>query len=133
VIIGFTWWIGAVVGVFVLWRRGNFVDGTWGLVAGAGAGIAASATIGSIAIAGDLGPHFIWHATLQNMADELLLLPLWIMLVLAWWVCVGLAVGICLTLLGPLARPLLHPFSIMLTACCRLAGLQRLADYFALP
>jgi hypothetical protein len=131
VMIGSTWWIGAIAGVFVLWRRGNVADAPWGLVAGAAAGLAVSATLGSMVIVLDLGPHFLWDLTFEGTADGLLLLPLWVLIVLAWWTGIGIVLGMALTLLGPLGRPLLKPLQAILQACCRLIGLQRLGDYFA--
>jgi hypothetical protein len=132
VVVGFTWWLGAVAGVFILWRRGNVADAPWGLVAGAAAGMAASATIGSIVAAGDLGPHFLWEWTIGGDGDGFLLLPIWAVLVVGWWTGLGALVGVALTALGPLAQPVLEPLQRMLAACCRLAGLSRLGDYFAL-
>jgi len=133
VAVGFTWWIGAVAGVLALWRRGNISDVPSGLVAGAAAGIAVSATIGSIVVVGDLGPHFLWDLTLQGTVEGLWMLPLWVLAVLAWWTGLGVLLGSALSLVGPLGRSLLYPFQIVLTECCRLAGLRRLGDYFSQP
>jgi hypothetical protein len=131
VVVGFTWWIGAIAGVFVLWRRGKVTDAPWGLIAGAAAGIAVSATLGSIVVAGDLGPQLLWEWTLRGEADALLLLPLWALAALAWWTILGLLVGTGLTVLGPLGRPMLDSIQTVLSECCRLAGLRRLGEYFA--
>jgi hypothetical protein len=132
VVIGFTWWIGAVAGVFMLWRRGNATDAPWGLIAGAAAGLALSATLGSIVVAGDVGPHFLWERTLQGTADGLWLLPLWTLLVLLWWTALGVLFGISLKLLGPLGKAMLYPIQVVLVEFCRLAGLRRVGEYFAL-
>src|SRR5207245_2898864 len=41
-----TWWIGAVLGASLLWRRGNRgIDLVYGLIAGAVAGLVGSATL----------------------------------------------------------------------------------------
>jgi hypothetical protein len=130
-VVGFTWWLGAVLGVLVLWRRGNMADAPWGLIAGAGAGIAISATIGSVVILGDLVPHFLWNATLRNDGEQLVLLPVWSLLALIWWTILGILVGIVLTLLGPLGRPVLVPLQALLSDGFRMLGLRRLADFVA--
>jgi hypothetical protein len=131
VVVGLTWWVGAVLGVLVLWRRGSMADAPWGLIAGAGAGIAASATIGSIVMIGDLAPHFLWQGTLQSDGDQWLRLPLWSLLAVAWWTLLGFLLGIGLTMLGPLGRPVLAPLQGLVSGGLRLVGLRRLADFFA--
>ena len=131
VVVGFTWWIGAIVGVLVLWRRGNVLDAPWGLLAGAAAGIVVSATLGSIVLAGDLGPHLAWDLLPKNNGDGLLLLPLWVLLAVAWWTALGIVVGIVLTVVGPFGRLCLVPLQIFVAGCFRLIGLRRLGEYFA--
>jgi hypothetical protein len=131
IVAGLTWWVGAVLGVLVLWRRGSMADAPWGLIAGAGAGIAASATIGSLVMIGDLVPHWLWRMTLQSDGDQLLRLPVWSVLVVVWWTLLGFLVGIGLTLLGPLGRSVLAPLQGLLSGGLRMFGLRRLADFFA--
>jgi hypothetical protein len=131
IVVGFTWWIGAVAGAFILWRRGQFTDVPWGLIAGAAAGIAVSATLGSIVVAGDLVPQVFWGWTLEGKADGLVLLPLWAMVVLIWWTCLGLVVGVGLTLLGPFGQLLVYPIQVILAECFRFVGLRRLGEHFA--
>ncbi len=130
-VVGCTWWIGAIVGVLVLWRRGSFLDAPWGLIAGAAAGMVVSATVGSIVMAGDLGPHLAWDLVPKGNGDGLLLLPLWALLVVGWWTALGVAVGIVLTIIGPFGRLLLLPLQIFVGGCFRLIGLRRLGEYFA--
>jgi hypothetical protein len=130
-VVGLTWWVGAVLGVMVLWRRGSMADAPWGLIAGAGAGIAASATIGSLVMIGDLGPHLLWQLTLHTEGDQLLRLPVWVLLTMVWWTLLGFLLGIGLTMLGPLGRPFLAPLQGLVSGGLRLVGLRRLADFFA--
>ena len=131
IVVGFTWWMGAVLAVLVLVSAATWADAPWGLIAGAGAGIAASATIGSLVMIGDLVPHLLWQAALHRDGDRLLLLPLWSLLAVIWWTILGALVGIGLTLLGPLGRPVLAPLQGLLSGGLRLFGLRRLADFFA--
>jgi hypothetical protein len=131
VVAGLTWWVGAVLGVVLLWRRGSMGDAPWGLIAGAGAGIAASATIGSIVMIGDLVPHFLWQLTLQSDGDQWLRLPLWSLLAVVWWTLLGFVLGIGLTMLGPLGRPVLAPLQGLVSGGLRMVGLRRQADFFA--
>jgi len=125
IVVSFTWWIGAVAGAYVLMRRGNSLDALWGFVAGGAAGIAVSATIGSLVMVGDLGPHFLWDKVLRGTGNGLLMLPLWVLLTLAWWTGLGAAFGIALAALGPLGRWLLDPLQHFMRGCCRLVGLRR--------
>jgi len=131
VIVGTTWWVGAVIGVLALWRRGSVLDAPWGLIAGTAAGIAGSATVGSVVLFGDLIPHFIWEKTLATSAVGVVALPLWALLVLLWWTFLGVTLGVGLTALGPLGRPFLTPFQSLLAGACRLVRMRRLGDFFA--
>jgi hypothetical protein len=131
IVIGWTWWLGAIVGVFLLWRRGNVKDGPWGLIAGAAAGVVGGATVGCAVIIGDLGPHLIFDSLFSSKESGLLLLPLWGLLTAIWWGCLGCSLGFCLTLLGPFGRPLLYPFQVGLAGTFRVLGLRQFAEFFA--
>jgi hypothetical protein len=131
IIVGLTWWVGAVLGVLVLWRSGSMGDAPWGLIAGGATGIAASATLGSVVMIGDLVPHLLWQMTLQSDGDQLVRLPVWGLMTLAWWTLLGLLAGVGLTLLGPIGRAVLAPLQGLVSGGLRLFGLRRLADFFA--
>jgi len=131
VIIGCTWWLGAVAGVFVLWRRGNVTDAPWGLLAGAAAGIVVSATVGSVVLVGDLGPHLVFDVAGKGKEAGIVMLLLWAVVAVVWWSILGFVCGVVLTLLGPLGRSLLYPLQGVLSGACRLVGLARLGDFFS--
>jgi hypothetical protein len=131
VVIGCTWWIGALVGVIVVCRRGSVLDVPWGLFAGAAAGIAVSATIGCAVVALDLGPNLFWDLTLRGQSGGFYWLFVWSALTLAWWIVLGILLGVGLTFLGPLGRPFLLPFQCALSSLFRLFGLRRISEFFA--
>jgi hypothetical protein len=131
VVVGTTWWLGAVLGVLVLWRRSSMMDAPWGLIAGAGAGIALSATIGSLVMIGDIVPHLLWQASLQSDGDQLVLLPVWSALAVVWWTILGVLLGVALTFMGPFGRPILAPVQGLISDLLRLVRLRRLGDFFA--
>jgi hypothetical protein len=128
-VIGCTWWIGAVLGVFALWRRGSFLDCPWGLVAGAAAGIAGSATLGIAVLALDLVPQIVWDFGLHG--SGVLRLPIWGVLVLTWWTLLGAGLGVLLSSTGPIGRLCLLPFQSLLSDVFLLVGLRKLSLYFA--
>src|SRR5439155_5280995 len=96
-VVGWTWWLGAVLGVLVLWQRGNVLDAPWGLIAGAAAGIAGSATLGSLVMIGDMVPHLLWESTLQGSSGSLVMLPVWSLMAVVWWTFLGVIAGVVLT------------------------------------
>jgi hypothetical protein len=130
VVVVCTWWLGAVIGVFVLWRRGNILDGPWGLIAGGAAGVVVSATLGCLVLVGDFVPHFLMDYTLRTHVEGLVLLPVWALVVVLWWTALGVIVGAALTALGPLGRPFLFPMQAALSGVFHLVGLRRLGDFF---
>jgi hypothetical protein len=129
-----TWWLGALVGLMALWRRGGtFADLPWGLIAGAVAGVAASATLACMVLLGDLVPSVVWSLPEGGLAGGVGGLLLWIMLALFCWSLLGAALGLVLGLLGPLGQAILAPVQNGLAGFCRLCGLRGAASYFAPP
>ena len=126
-----TWWIGAVLGVLVLWRRGGILDAPWGLIAGTAAGVAASATIGCVVMLGELGLHWLWETV--SGSGSTVLLPVWVLMAVGWWTFLGLVLGVVLAAIGPLGQPVAAPMQGLFAGAFRLAGLRRLADFFAPP
>jgi hypothetical protein len=131
VVVGLTWWLGAVLGVFILWRRGNVADAPWGLIAGTAAGVVASATVGAAVMVGDLGPQLVWEYTVRSASGGPAMLLVWALVAVGWWTLLGFLTGIALTALGPLGRPFLYPFQSALAGVFRLVGLRRLGEFFA--
>jgi hypothetical protein len=131
VIVACTWWLGAVLGVFVLWRRGSVLDAPWGLVAGTATGIAGAATVGALILAGDLVPHVIWDLSLRGSAAGFGALVLWGIVVTAWWILLGVVTGLVLTALGPVGRLCLHPFQCALSSLSGFLGMAKWSHFFA--
>jgi hypothetical protein len=134
-----TWWIGAVGGVVLLWRRGaRRTDLAYGLVAGAVAGLVASATLACLLPGLDWLPGLLgrkiaasttWGVTKQV---PLIWLPLWIVLALVNWTVWGAVAGFVLGRAGPLGARLLRQAAGVLGWLCRLCGLRRASAYFAI-
>jgi hypothetical protein len=133
-----TWWIGAVAGVVLLWRRGTRrTDLSYGLIAGAVAGLVASATLGCLLPGLDWLPGLftprIVAATAWVTGRELsaIWLPFWIALALVNWTVWGAVVGFVLSCAGPPGAWLLRQAASWLGRLCRLCGLKRAAAFFA--
>ncbi len=97
-----TWWAGALVGVVLVWRNGGrLTDLVCGLIAGAVAGLAGSATLACVLVAADALPRWLLHAVLGDRAmGPALATPLWILTSLVCWLVEGAALGFVLGLLG---------------------------------
>jgi hypothetical protein len=131
VVVGCTWWIGALGGMILVWRRGGVLDAPWGLIAGTAAGLAIGATLGSVLLVVDLVPHLIWDWTLRGQSGGAGWLVVWAALAVAWWTLLGIILGVGLTFLGPLGRPFLFPFQFVLSGLFWMVGLRRLSEFFA--
>jgi hypothetical protein len=121
-----TWWVGAVAGALAVWRRGSGADAGWGLLAGAVAGVFASATVACLFLVLDIVPHALAGAILGPTHGFGAWL-VWVMLALAGWGLGGLLLGLVLSLLPPLRAGLLVPLQQGLASLCRLCGLRGLA------
>jgi hypothetical protein len=127
-VVFWTWWVGAVIGGIVLWRRGGAADLPWGIVAGGVAGIGFSATVACCLLLGDLLPQMLYFPDGGNFA---LLFFVWLPLVLICWALWGAGLGL-LCAFVPMLRPiLLVPAQQALAWLCRLCGLRGLSAYFA--
>jgi hypothetical protein len=131
VIVGATWWLGAFLGVYVLWRRGNVTDAPWGLLAGTVAGIVVSATVGSVILVGDLGPHLLFAVAASGKEAGMVMLILWAVIAVIWWTILGFGCGVLLSVLGPLGRSLLYPVQAFFSGLLALLRLPGLANFFA--
>jgi hypothetical protein len=125
-----TGWIGVLVGVvWVLRRGGGVLDVPWGLIAGAFAGIAASATFAAFFLIVEFVPLALWQAVGARSGFGFLFL--WAVLAVVFWLVLGVGLGIVLPLLPPLRRVLVDPFQNILAMALRLIGGWRLGDYWA--
>lgn len=121
-----TWWIGAVLGVLVVWRRSGGADAFWGLLAGSVAGILGSATIACMFLVLEIVPHAL-AGTLLGPTDGVGPWFVWVLLALFGWTLCGLTLGLALSLLPPLRIGLLLPLQNALGGLCRLCGMHALA------
>ncbi len=125
-----TWWIGAVLGaIFVLQRGGGALDVPWGVIAGAFAGFAVSATLAAFFLVAEMIPHLLWALGIGAHGGAGFLV-LWTLLAVFSWLLVGIALGIVLPWIGPLRRLLVNPFQALIAGGFRLVGLTTLADYW---
>jgi len=121
-----TWWVGAVGGVIVVWRRGDGRDAVWGLLAGAVAGIVGSATVACVFLVLEIVPHALFGMML-GPTDGAGAWLVWIIVALLGWTIMGMAIGTALSFLPPLRAGLLVPLQKGLAGLCRLCGMHRLA------
>ncbi len=127
------WWVGAVVGLLLVWRHGSgTADSPWGLIAGAGAGFAVAATLSAIFLIVEMIPHMLWHLTLGQRSG-IGFLMLWSILAVMCWLGLGAVLGVILPLITPLRRAVLDPIQSLIALGLRLAGLHRVADFWAPP
>ena len=125
-----TAWLGVIVGAVMVLRRGGFVDLPWGIVAGAAAGFAVSATLAAVFLVIEMIPHTLWHL-IPGEHGGVGFLILWIVIAVFCWLLVGIALGIVLPLVAPLRRLLIDPFQSLFAAGFRIAGMSALADYWS--
>ncbi len=129
-----TWWIGAGVGVFLVWRGGGrWSDLFCGLIAGAVAGLAGSATVACGVILADGIPRSLLNGALAGrVMGPALATPLWIITASACWMIEGAALGAILNTLGRSGTAVLVLLGSPLVWLLRLCGMSNLAEFFAL-
>jgi hypothetical protein len=118
-----TWWVWALLGMLILWQRGGARDMLFGLIAGAAAGVAVSATLACAVLVVEILPHSL----LQPEQAGLGLLIVWVLLALITWALFGIALGLLCGLLPALRRTVLEPVQKILARICRIFGLKGLA------
>lgn len=127
-----TWWLGALLGALLVWRRGGGVgDLLFGLVAGAAAGLAAAATLACVALVLETIPHAIWWYVLGGHGGNFGWWLAWVVLALLCWTGAGFTLGLAGWALPPLRRLAVNPFQGALAGLFRLCRLGGLADYWA--
>jgi hypothetical protein len=130
-----TWWLGALAGMVMVWRRGGrATDLFCGLIAGAGAGLVAAATAGCLLIlVDDLPRALLPHAATGRWASSpWLCTPLWVLLAAACWGVLGGGLGLVLSALGRTGVRVLSVLTSPFARAFRLFGLQQAAQFFAL-
>jgi hypothetical protein len=96
-----TWWLAAVAGTVVLWRRGSrWADLPCGAIAGAVAGVLGSATFACLLPILDVVPRLLWHVLRDGVAggglaeSPWIWTPAWMVLAALWWGALGGGVGL---------------------------------------
>jgi hypothetical protein len=127
-----TWWLGGVVGLGYVWRKGgNGADLFCAAVAGCVAGAMAAASLGALLVPLDALPRTV-------MAKLAGVLPasrwgdaaVWVAVASACWAVVGGGIGFLLCSLGPGGARLLGSLAAPLARLCRVCGMKRAADLF---
>jgi len=134
-----TWWLGAVAGAVLLWRRGSrIVDALYGLIAGAMAGLAGSATFACLLPGLDSLPRFLWYqigkatGLLNSSGYGFLWTILWIILATLCWSILGAMAGFVLGSLGRAGAIVLAGLGEFVSRALRLCGMKRAAAHFSL-
>jgi hypothetical protein len=122
-----TWWIGALAGAVVMWRRGAGGDLLWGVIAGAVAGVMASATVACVFLVLEIVPHFLAELILSDTASGMGAWLVWVVLALLGWTVAGLLLGVILWPLPPLRAWVLAPVQRAIMGLFRACGLRGLA------
>jgi hypothetical protein len=118
-----TWWVWALVGMMILWRRGGARDLLWGLIAGAAAGVAISATLACAVLVVEVLPHGLFQPAQGGVG----VLLGWVFLALITWTIFGVILGVLCGLFGPMRRVVLEPVQKILARIFRIFGLKGLA------
>lgn len=131
-----TWWVGGFVGVRLAWRKGgNMADLFCAIVAGAGAGLIASASAGCALIAVDSLPRALLRGLASGTGDHTspwLWTPVWVLLASLYWAVLGGAAGLVLGGLGRRGLRLLAALAAPVSGMFRLCGMGKAAGFFAL-
>jgi hypothetical protein len=129
-----TWWVGAIVGLILVWRRsGRWTDLLCGVAAGAVAGLGGAATIGCLLAIGDAAPRALLRALPGLETSGLSTLPatlLWLASSLLWWGIFGGIVGLVLKASGKWGASVQDGAANILAELFRLVGFNRAAEIF---
>jgi hypothetical protein len=133
-----TWWLGAALGILLLWRKGaGWKDLSCGAVAGAVAGLIGSASFACLFLVIDRLPRMLWEAT------EGLPVPAgfaglegpdfvsWLAVAAGCWMALGAVIGLLFGWVSQLHEVLLAPVEKSLAVFFRVLGLRRVAAFFA--
>jgi hypothetical protein len=126
-----TWWVGAVAGAVLAVRKGGgALDVVCGIVAGAIAGLAGSATAGCLLVLGDELPRLLLRGAAGQAMSPGLATTLWMLLAVVSWTGAGAAGGLVLYMLGDFGHSLLGVVGAPFAGALRLVGLTQAARLF---
>ena len=121
------WWLGPVVAVIMVRRRGGrFIDFPFALLAGSAGGIICCASLACGYLMLDSVPHIFWDMLFPAKGNWILLM-MWVLLALILWTGVGGVVGLVCGLDNRLRRAIIVPAQKILAGVLRMCGLSSLA------
>lgn len=126
-----TWWVGGLLGAFILFARNGFIDGLWGLLSGSILGIIFMASISCMLLLIDLFPGLAMYLVFSGSETTIIHLLIWVVLTAIWWTVVGAGLGFVLMALGPVGKVILNPVRDLFAGFFRLCGLRGLANLSA--
>jgi hypothetical protein len=133
-----TWWLGAIVGAFLLWRRSHrATDVAAGVVTGAAAGLVGSATLALLLPDADGAARFLWQeiGTVTGWSGSTgavwLWITVWILLATGTWTILGAGVGFLLGIAGRRGQWMLVRLQEILWTLFSLCRLDRAAAWIA--
>ncbi len=128
-----TWWVGGIVGAYVVWRRGGRPsDLLFGGIAGVAGGLPAAATLACLMVVLDGLPRAILVA-LSHSGSEMSAwgaTPLWLAIAAFCWAAYGAGFGYLLCAFGSGGARLLWALASPLAGLCRACGFRGLAALF---
>ncbi len=135
-----TWWFGPFAGAIYAFRKGDGLhDLVRGILAGAAAGLAGSASLACLLPVLDILPSWIWQVLVPRLGlthfdgRSPTWLALWIATATLSWALLGTIVGGVLGRAGGRAGQVLSAVSFGLSSGLRWLGLHSAAAYFLVP
>ncbi len=127
-----TWWLGGLIGLGMVWRRGgSWADLLCAVLAGSVAGAMASASFGMLLVPLDALPRAVLHALAGLLpASPWIGTPVWILVACLCWALVGGGIGFVLGSLGRSGTRFLAALAFPMAWLCRVCGLERAAALF---
>jgi len=129
-----TWWVGGVVGAWLVWRRGGHTaDTLFGGIAGAAGGLPAAATAACLMVVLDTLPRAL-YAGLTSSGSTMSTggaTFLWLMLAGLCWAAFGAGLGYLLCALGRGGSRVLWAMAAPLSGLFRACGMRGMAELFA--
>ena len=123
-------WRGRLFGAEWRVAEGGAIDVVCGIVAGAVAGLAGSATVGCLLVVGDGLPRLLLKGLARQEMSPALATTLWMLLAVVSWTGPGAAGGLVLYLLGDFGHSVLGVVGAPFAWALRLVGLTQAARLF---
>ncbi len=128
-----TWWVGAVLGLALIARKGGRrSDALWGVLAGAAAGLAGAATMACLLPVLDGPPRWVWRVLIPSEVPAWLGTVAGVILAAIWWCLLGTIGAAVFARAGEVGTRAVTTAQRGLAKLCGWCGLKRLADALAL-